>query len=111
MRAEHSPDVLDLDDVVVCSANASSKYVRFSMAHGGLKIVDKDKVFAKYWTDDDPIENFRKKAAKCAEVLVPDRVDASFIRLAYVANQVAKDRIEALKTGLPVTLNAHMLFV
>jgi hypothetical protein len=105
-----STDVLDLPDVVVTDANASSDYARFAAAPGGLRIVDREATFAEYWTDQDPIVQLKKKSAKCAEVLVPDRVDPRFIMGAYVSCQAAMDRFNGLGTGIPVSINAHMFF-
>ena len=79
-----SCDVLDLPDVVVTDGNASSDYIRFGAAADGLDFIDPDLVFATWWTDNDPWERMRKKRARCAEVLVPNRVPAEYIMGAYV---------------------------
>jgi len=105
-----STDVLDLPGVVVTDANASSDYVRFAAAPWGLAIVDRELTFADDWTDPDPIQYYRKKSAKCAEVLVPDKVAARFIMGAYVSCQQAMDRLNSLVTDISVTINAHMFF-
>ncbi len=103
-------DVLDLQGVVVADCNASSDYVRFAAAPDGLRIVDREQTFAEYWTDQDPVRQWRKKAAKCAEVLVPDRVEPRFIRGAYVSSDQAKASFEALNTGLAVAVDRHLFF-
>src|SRR5437763_55478 len=46
-------------------------------------IVNRDLTFADFWADPDRIQYFRKKSAKCAEVLVPDRIDPQYFRCAY----------------------------
>jgi hypothetical protein len=104
------PDVLDLPGVVISDSNASSAYVRFAAAPAGLQIVDRDRTFAEYWTDNHPIEEWRKKAAKCAEVLVPDVVEPRFLRGAYVSSDETKAALEAMKTGLAVTVDRHLFF-
>jgi hypothetical protein len=105
-----STDVLELPGVVVTDQNASSDYVRFAAAPDGLRIVDRDATFAEYWTDPDLIAQWRKKSAKCAEVLVPDRVDRRYIMGAYVSCQDAMDRLNGLGTRIRVSINAHMFF-
>lgn len=105
-----STDVLDIPGVVITNANASSDYVRFVAAPAGLSIVDREATFAEYWTDQDPIIQWRKKSAKCAEVLVPDKVAPKFIVGAYVSCQHGVERLNALGTGLAVTINGHMFF-
>jgi hypothetical protein len=51
-----SPVVIDLHGVVVSDRNASSDYARFAHAPDGLLMIDRDRVFARYWNQPDPIE-------------------------------------------------------
>ncbi|MBN2269769.1 MAG: DUF4433 domain-containing protein [Sedimentisphaerales bacterium] len=106
-----SPDVLDLADVIVTDSNASSEYVRFAPAPDGLQIVNGDRTFAEYWTDPDLIQQWRKKATKCAEVLVPDRVAPRFIVGIYVSCEQAKRQVEAFGPALPVSIQQHLFFL
>ena len=73
-------------------------------------LVDNDRTFAEYWTDPNPIEYWRKKAAKCAEVLVPDRVDPKYFLHAYVSGDEMKVRLESMSTGLDVRVDRHLFF-
>ncbi len=108
-----STDVLDLLGAVVTDKTAASDYVQFRPAPDGLSIVDRELTFAKYWTSREPLEfdYFRRKVAKCAEVLVPDRVNSGFIRGAYVSCKEAKASLEALNTGVSVSINRHLFFM
>jgi len=105
-----SPDVIDLPGVVITDGNASGGYVRFSAAPKGLAIVDRDWTFADNWRDPDPIQYYRKKAAKCAEVPVPDKVAAHFITGAYVACREAQATLEGWAEGVAVEINSHIFF-
>ncbi len=105
-----SPAVLDLEGVIVTDQNAAGDYVRFRPAPGWLWYVDRERTFAEYWTDDDAIEYWRKKAAKCAEVLVPDRVEPRYIQHAYVASVEMKTRIDTMGTRLDVHVDGHLFF-
>jgi hypothetical protein len=78
--------VLDLPGVVITDGNASSDYIRFAAAPGGLAIVDRDRTFALNWRSNNQIEYFRNACAKCAEVLVPQRVEPSLVTGAYVSS-------------------------
>ncbi len=89
-------DVLHSPRVVVTDRNAAGDYVRFAAAPEGLAIVDRDLAFATYWADPDPVIYLRKKSARCAEVLVPNRVDPSFIVGAYVSRQETHDTLHDL---------------
>lgn len=105
-----SPDVLDLPGVVVTDGNASSAYVRFAAAPAGLAIVDRELTFADNWTDQDPIQYWRKKSAKCAEVLVPDRVDTRYLRCAYVWSEEVGKCLQVITGALRVEVNSHLFF-
>ncbi|MBN2108786.1 MAG: DUF4433 domain-containing protein [Deltaproteobacteria bacterium] len=103
--------VLDLPGVIIADQNASSDYVLFSPVASGLTLLDKDRIFARYWKHgDDQIEEWRHKAEKCAEVLVPDCVPSEYIRGAFVANTIALRAFEALNCGLPVSVNNGIFF-
>jgi len=77
----------------------------------GLSIIDRERVFARYWTHpDDPYDEMSHKSEKCAEVLVPDRVDVQLIVGAYVANQEALATFRRLNCRLPVSIRGDMFF-
>jgi len=101
---------MDLADVVVTSGNAASNYIRFAAAPGGLRIVDRELTFAKSWNDSDYYEKCRKSVAKCAEVLVPNRIDPRYIMGAYVSCEEARDDFADLSTGLRVEINRDLFF-
>jgi len=105
-----STEVLDLEGVIVTDQNAAGNYVGFWPAPDGLRHVNRELTFAEDWRDPDPIQYWRKKAAKCAEVLVPDRVPPKYIQHAYVASSEMKQRMDALSTGLEVRVNGHLFF-
>lgn len=109
-----SPEVLDQPGAIVCDCNASSEYARFAPAPEGLEIVDKELVFARNWNHPDPIEKFRHVSIKCAEVLIPDRVDAKYISKAYVSCQESKlaleSRLRAAGLNLDVVVDTYLFF-
>lgn len=107
-----STDVLDLAGVAITDSNASAEglYVKFAAAPAGLRIVDKGATFAEYWTDPDPIEYYRRKSKKCAEVLVPDRVDPRYLIGAYVSCVRALATFDALSLQLKATVNQYLFF-
>lgn len=105
-----STDVLDLPGVVIADGNAASNYTAFWPSPSGLDKVDKDLVFAKYWTDANQIAEWQKKRVKCAEVLVPDRVDQRFIIGACVSCDEALRTFKALEPHLNVSIDSHLFF-
>ena len=105
-----SPKVLDLPGVVVTDGNASSEYVYFAAAPDGLKIVNRDLTFAEYWADPDLIQYYRKKFAKCAEVLVPDHVDPQFLVGAYVSCDESLARLNAIAVNIAAVIDRRLFF-
>jgi ssDNA thymidine ADP-ribosyltransferase, DarT len=77
----------------------------------GVSIVNREMTFAERWTHpDDQIEEWRHKAAMCAEVLVPDCVPPALVQGAYASNAVARERVGSLGLGINTTLNARLFF-
>jgi len=105
-----SSDVLDIPGTIITDMNAARRWCRFEPAPDGLAVVGKELVLAEWWTDDDPVEQDRRKAHRCAEVLVPDRVPPEYLMGAYASCSLAKARFDALNTGLEVTVDEHMFF-
>lgn len=106
-------DALYQAGVVVTDRNATSDHKRLGAGAAGVAIIDKDLVFAKYWTDNDPIAYYRKKSAKCAEVLIPDRLDPSFLIGAYVSIIENIQRIKqlcVLPKTFQLTVNSDLFF-
>ncbi len=105
-----SPKVLDLQSVVIADGNASSDYVRFAQAPAGLSIVSRELTFAEWWTDPDPIQRLRRKVWKCAEVLIPDRVDPEFLVGAYVSCKDSLLRFDGLGVNITAVVNPNLFF-
>ena len=106
-----SPDVVDFRGVVVADQNASSDYVRFGPAPDALVRVDRDRVFAEFWLHpDDQIDEWRHRSQKCAEVLVPDRVDPTHITGAYVSCVATKVTLAQVAPALPAVVDPHLFF-
>jgi ssDNA thymidine ADP-ribosyltransferase, DarT len=102
---------LDLPGVILTDRNAASSWVSFMTVHEGLAAIDRDRLFARSWKHpEDMYDEMNHKSEKCAEILVPDRVEARFVVGAYVANQNASTAFQALGTGLPVRIRGDMFF-
>ena len=104
--------VLDIPGTVIADANASSGYVRFGASPQALVNVDQELTFAEDWTNpDDPIDGFRRKSKKCAEVLVPDMVQAKFIVGAYLSCDASMRSFDGLGVPIPGRVDAHLFFL
>jgi len=103
--------VLDVPGVIVTDRNAASGWVSFLPVDEGLAAIDRDRLFARSWKHpEDMYDEMSHKSEKCAEVLVPDRVEAPHVIGAYVANQTALVAFQELGTTLPVRIRGDMFF-
>jgi ssDNA thymidine ADP-ribosyltransferase, DarT len=105
-----STDVLDFPGVIVTDGNAASDYTAFWPAPGGLAKVNQALTFAEYWTSPDVIEQFRRASAKCAEILVPDRVESNNILGAYVSCLSSYERFQSVCATVPGTILPTLFF-
>ena len=106
-----SPEVLDLREVIISDRNAASDWARFYPVQEGLAAIDKDLIFAVYWTNhDNEYEVMEHKSIKCAEVLILNKVEPRYILGAYVANQTALAAFNKLKIELTVELKSVIFF-
>lgn len=89
-----SIDVLNLPGVVISDRNAACSFVGFYPYPEGLKKLDFDMIYDAWWKhNDDPMLEELHKNVKCAEVLVPDRIESSYIFEACVCSQQAANRL------------------
>lgn len=102
-------DVLFFTGVIVTDQNAS-RDCWFKTANEGLPLLKNEEIFAESWIKaDDPVEEYRLKGIKCAEVLVPKPVDSSHVFSAYVANDTALNSFRRVCT-LSVKIRRDMFF-
>lgn len=105
-----STQVLACTGTVITDQNAASDYVRF-LAPNQWELLDMDDIFADDWRHPgDQIAYWRHKSRKCAEVLVPNRVEPRFVRGAYVVDAAAQARLVTMGCKLPINVNSFMFF-
>lgn len=105
-----STAVLSLFGTVITDQNAASNYVRF-YAPQQWRLLDFDDIYARDWRHpDDQIEEWRHKSRKCAEVLVPRRIDAALLIGALVVDEAARTRLNLAGFNLPVTIDPDFFF-
>ena len=87
--------------VVFADCNASSGYVRF-LHPSQWNLLDFDDIYAMDWRHPgDPAAYYRHRSRKCAEVLVPHRVEPGQLLGAYVVDQAAAQRLADVGFGAP----------
>lgn len=102
--------VLDLPNVVIADGNAASKYTAFWPSPTGLSKLDRERVFAEYWTDANQITQWQKASAKCAEALVPEKVSPSLIIGAYVSHETSKEKLREVGFEREIRVDRRLFF-
>jgi hypothetical protein len=104
-----SPEVLDLQDVVVTDRNAAASLCRFRTAAEGLAEVDAQRVACQYWRHDDPLEEDQRKNTKFAEVLVPQVIERQYLRGSiYVGSAAAGAAAANTGVDLEITTDRYL---
>lgn len=105
-----SIEVRNLAGVVFSDSNAASDYVRF-LSPAQWQLLNFDDIFAMDWRHpDDRVAYYRHSSRKCAEVLVPSRVEYRFLTGAWVAGRAASTRLYALGFVLPIEIDPVLFF-
>lgn len=102
--------IMNFKGVVLSDRNASSEYACFYTPEKGLEKIDFDIVYQKWWTDENPYEQMRKKSIKCAEVLIPYKVPYDFVVGAAVINDEAKKKLELKGFDKKIYVEEKMFF-
>ena len=103
--------VSNLDGVVFADRNAAGgdSWVRFLHPRQWV-LLDFDRIYARDWRDADRFAYYDKKRKKCAEVLVPHRVDPQFLAGAYVMDTAVAARLGALGFQLSISVDSDLFF-
>jgi hypothetical protein len=104
------PTVLDLPDSVITDGNAASNGTIFMRSPSGLVRLHEERVYAEWWEDSDPFRKAELKRARCAELLVPGRVEPRFILGCYVDRWDRRHECFSEAPGLSVGVNTYVFF-
>jgi hypothetical protein len=99
------------DEVFACDGNASSDYTRFYSRNEWSGKLDFDTIFMDDWTSPDPFQYMEQKRQKCAEVLVPNIVEPSYITGAYIGSSIAETSLRRNGFMLDIKENKHIFFL
>lgn len=105
-----STSVLNIPGCILSDQNASTDLVKFYTPEDGLNNINFNLVFAKYWTHEDHYEQCRRKAIKCAEILVPDCVPYDYVLGAYVLNNESEQKLLDLGFDKKVKIDRAIFF-
>jgi len=103
--------VMRFPGVVLTSANAARDLVQFMSLSEAMARLNIDRIYAQYWVhDDDPIDTWMHKGEKCAEVLIPHKVDPPFIIGAYVPDSRTRDALLQLGFDKDISVRPDKFF-
>lgn len=105
-----STEVLNIDGCVLSDQNSSTDLVKFYTPEDGLNHINFDLVFAQYWNIGDYYEQRKRKAIKCAEILVPDCVPYDYIIGAFVLNKESEQKLLDFGFNKIIAINATPFF-
>jgi ssDNA thymidine ADP-ribosyltransferase, DarT len=105
-----SPEILDLQGAVIADGNAAASATRFDRSPEGLRMLDENRVYAHYWTDQDIWSYYEKKRQRCAEVLVPNLIAPDFLIGCYVCNGKAIKSCTDIVPTLGAEVKKHVFF-
>ena len=103
-------NVLDIDGCIVTDRNASTEIVRFSSPTVGIETIEFDKVFSRVWVHNDQFERQNHKAIKCAEVLIPYRIDYSLIIKAFVCENESMQKMKKIGFEKEIIVDRDIFF-
>lgn len=104
-------DVLNLNDVVLSDMNAATKTAAFYPVEMGLEKLNFEKIFAKDWNLPDESEKCALKRILSAEVLVPFKIDAKYIKKIYVNSESAKHNLQQIVgDDVLIEINKYLFF-
>jgi hypothetical protein len=105
-----STEVRNLSGVVFADSNASGDYVRF-LSPAQWRLLHFNDIYAMDWRHpNDPIAYYRHRSRKCAEVLVPHRVECPLVTGAWVVDRTAADKLSATGFALPIAIDPQLCF-
>lgn len=104
------PAVLDLPGSVITDGNAASDDTIFLASPGGLARLNEDRVYADSWDNQDYWAKVELKRARCAELLVLDRVEPRFVLGCYVDHRNRRPECSSQSPRVSVEVNVHVFF-
>ena len=102
--------VLGIQGAVITDQNAASDYARFH-APEQIGLLNLNDIFAHSWKHpEDQIREWKHSSAKCAEVLIPERIPPELIEGAFVLDSIAKHFLTGIGFPHSISIDADLFF-
>lgn len=108
------PEVLDLPGVFITDGNAANVATAFMTPTPiNFALLDADELHAEYWSRENmtSIEREEARRRRCAEVLVPNHVNRSYIDRVYCSCDASRERIVLGGCTIDVVKREFMFFL
>jgi hypothetical protein len=106
-----NPKILLIENVIISDRNAACNITKFYDVVTAMKELDFEKIFADFWVNyDNEYDKLNHKAIKCAEILVPGKIEYENIFKAIVCNKIAQDNLLKMNFTLPIEINQNIFF-
>ncbi len=102
--------IFDEQGVIISDMNAAKDIARFYSPDEGLTTIDKEMLFAEFWTHDDDVETAKHRGLMCAEVLVPKKISAKFILGAFVSSEDSESELKSICLGIKTKVKPELFF-
>ena len=104
-------DILNREDTVIADRNATASTVAFMPVPEAIEKINFNLIYLNSWDHPDPEEKYKLKLLISAEVLVPYKIDVSYIAGIIVSNAEIKDALKKIvSNNIPITINKNMFF-
>lgn len=104
------PAVMSQPGAIITDGNAASESTLFLPSPAGLVQLDESLVYAHSWNDPDPWRKIEKRRARCAEVLIPDRVRPDGLGGCYVFDEDVAIACRGAAQGVRVEVKPYVFF-
>lgn len=82
----------------------------FESPEHALNYLNFGKIYQKYWTSTNILEENENKRIQCAEVLVPNFISSKYIKGIYVYSEEAMQKVINLNLNIPVKIYKDIFF-
>ena len=109
-----TPNIIGQPGVIISDCNAARDMALFKPAPDGLELVDLQLIYAEDWRHPNPIEYYEHQGKMCAEVLVPDKIDKSYIFKIYVSGSDSSAALVnicgTVIRNISLVIHSHLFF-
>lgn len=105
-----SLDILTTGGIIISNMNASRNNAKFYCYAKAIDNLEFDKIYSDSWYSKDYNEAYNLKGIKCAEVLIPYKVNPEYITKIIVSTDEVKEKVTQYEFPIPIEVNEELYF-